>query len=129
MKALQIYSNDNGEPGELLQGDSLDLGVYDISIGMDKMIFLHNPNHNIIADISKWGTENRNSTLIHPDTILPLETVKVHVKVAGLSEEEIDGKEFEEDYVDSFGGHISFDACTISYEDSQRTYGWSDYHE
>jgi len=126
-KPLQVYYDKDGEPGELLKDGNLNLGFYDLSIGMDKSFYIHNPNHNVVCDLSQWGTANANSTLEAPDTILPMETIKVKIKVAALTEEQLEESPPEEDISDTFGGSIVWSACVATYDDKTRIYGWKEY--
>ncbi len=125
-KSLEIYLNDDGVPGEKVTGD-FSVGAYDISVGKNFTIFLHNGNHNLIADISNWGTENPYSTLVKPDTILPMETVKLTIKVPKRSEQEIESNPQPDDFVDSIGGNTTWERVNVTYDDKERIYGWDQY--
>jgi len=126
-RALEVYQNDNGVPGDKITTDILNTGFYDISLGKDTTLFLHNPNHNTVCDISKWGTENPMSILEAPDLILPMETVKIHIKIAPMTEEQIDENPPDEDMKDSFGGGMVWQACNVTVDDKARSYGWDEY--
>ena len=125
-KPLQMFQNENGEPGERFVNGSIDVGLYDISLGKEFLIFLHNPNHNIIADISDLDTENDSSTFHGPKIILPMETVKCSWKIKAVGDKELENiNAFTEDIThDRIAGTVLFQKIELILENGNRPWGW-----
>ena len=144
---LEMYYSVDGKPGrQKLDSETLEMGEYDISLGKEFEFFIRNPNHNLIADISKFDTVKPNTFFYSSsDNILPLETVKCKIKIKAneylkkkiqevdLSVEEevllfcksVQATKEDNNKQDKLEGRITWKEITFVTEDTTRTYGWA----
>lgn len=87
MKELQASLSRNGKTSKLL-----DLGEWDVSLGMERTIYFTNPNTYAKADLRGIKNSDKRVIIYLPDEILPLKTESATVKIAP--------KEFDDDMVE-----------------------------
>jgi len=129
-KPLLFYKSKDGEPTEerVLSGDTKELFTYDISLGTKVEIFLRNPNHNSVCDVSKMFVNDADIEFISQDKIYPLETARCYIEIKPTTEKEVDRlvslDEYTEDKKINIEGKIEWEQLGISWGGSERLYGW-----
>jgi len=102
MKDLQASLSRDGGTSRLL-----DLGEWDISVGLDKTMYLTNPNSHARADLRGLKNNDARLKIELPDEILPLKTVPVKIKIASkqfaTEDEEV---EYFNDILDKLSGKV-----------------------
>lgn len=102
MKELKVSMTRDG-----VAVKALDLGEWDISIGMEKTIYLTNENKYARADLK--GITNRDSRLKIelPDEIGPDKTIPVMIKIAAKDfDDPIEEEIFFKDILDKLSGRV-----------------------
>lgn len=93
-KSLELfYADADGYPGRrITEGDKLNIGEFDVSLGTKFDFFIRNPIHNAIIDISDLHLNGfpTNVSFSAPDEIMPFETVKATVTIKKKELEEFD---------------------------------------
>jgi len=127
IKALQVFKDQDGEPGERILNSTINMGGYDVSLGKEYIFYIHNPHHNILVDISDIHSENNKITFHAPTKILPMETVKCSATIRAETEEELeDISDFHEILnIDSkISGAIQYQTVEVVLEGTSRHWGW-----
>ena len=126
-KPLQLFADDNGEPGQRLDlEEDINMGQLDSSLGKKFTIFIFNSNHNILVDISDLDTENNRTTFHGPKIILPMETVKCSWTVKAKTDAELENiNPFQDDVIhDRLSGAVSYENIELVLEKGSRPWGW-----
>jgi len=87
MRGLEIKEdvNDHAIPYQV-ESESINIGEYDISRGVEHKFWLRNPNSDLIVDISDLSTVNPNSRFNTPVLeIQPLQEVQVSIKIPPIT--------------------------------------------
>ena len=97
--------------GGTIKGSVFDVGEWDVGVGLDKTIYLTNPNPHVKANLK--GIKNKDSRVKVelPDEILPKETEPVRIKIAAQdlnTMSEADEQAFFTDVIDSLTGKIKW---------------------
>ena len=104
MKDLQIMFE---RDGKILKGSAINLGAWDVSIGLDKYFYIHNPNTHAKADLREIKHYDSRLQLSLPNEIMPSDTVKVGVFVPPQKfNTEEDEVQFFQDILDTLKGDI-----------------------
>jgi len=86
---------------------ALDLGDWDISVGMDKTIFLKNPNTYAKADLKGIKNSDKRLNIEMPDEIGPEKTVAIRVKIAGVDfDDPVAEEAYFKDILDKISGRV-----------------------
>ena len=80
MRPLQIKLT---KYGETIIGKAVNLGEWDISVGMSKSIYIHNPNRFAKADLTKLKNKDSRVSINLPDEIQPEQTVEAILSIEG----------------------------------------------
>ena len=102
MKALEVSLTRDG-----VRTNSIDLGDWDISVGLDTTIYITNPNKYARADLK--GMKNKDARLYIdiPDEIGPGKTVPVKVKINGKQfSDAVEEEGHFKDILDKISGRI-----------------------
>jgi len=102
MKELTASLSRNGKTS-----GSLDLGEWDISIGMERTIFLTNHNHHARADLRGIKNSDKRLNVYLPDEIGPDRTVPVRIRIAAKEfDDDIQEEQFFKDVLDKIAGKV-----------------------
>ena len=102
MKELQASLSRNGKTSE-----SLDLGEWDVSLGLERTIYFTNPNSYAKADLRGIKNNDKRVIIYVPDEILPLKTEAVTVKIAAKEfHDDIAEEEFFKKVIDKISGKV-----------------------
>ena len=102
MKDLETSLTKNG-----VKVDSLDLGEWDISLGMEKTIFIRNPNTYARADLRGIKNSDERLNVYLPDYINADTTVPVKVRIPGkMFADAIEEEIYFKDIMDKLSGRI-----------------------
>ena len=86
---------------------SLDLGEWDVSVGLEKTIYLTNPNSYAKADLKGIKNSDTRLNIYLPDEIAPLQTVPVTVRIAAKEfDDDIDEETFFKKIIDTMSGKV-----------------------
>ncbi len=80
MRPLQIKLT---KYGETIIGKAVNLGEWDISVGMSKSIYIHNPNRFAKADLTKLKNKDSRVSINLPDEIQPEQTIEAILSIEG----------------------------------------------
>ncbi len=104
MKKLQARLT---RTGQSVQGTAADLGSWDVSLGLKRTIYLHNPNDYAKANLSKLGNKDGRVKLDMPKEIAPGATEKVDIIIEPqVFESEIEERNFFNDVLDELSGTV-----------------------
>lgn len=95
--------------GRTLQGSAIDLGDWDVAIGLEKSFYFYNPNPHAKAVLSGIKNADSRVRLEMPDEVMPQDTVRIGVSV--LPQEfhsEAEEMRFFEDVLDTLKGQITW---------------------
>ncbi len=95
------------DSGDVIQGTTINLGQWDVELGMKKTFYLRNPNDYAKANMS--GIRHKDSRIIvdMPDEIPPLASVPVKITIPPMKfKDAADEKAFFQDVIDSLYGTI-----------------------
>ena len=97
--------------GGTIPGTVWDFGEWDVGVGLDKTIYLTNPNSYVKANLK--GIKNKDSRVKVelPDEILPNETEPARIKIAAIDLQtmsEVDIEAFFKATIDSLAGKIKW---------------------
>ena len=96
--------------GSIIKGSAIDLGTWDIQKGMERSIFLHNPNTHAKAVLSELKNKDSRLLMDIPDTIMPQQTKEVKLKInAQTFKTDADEKAFFTNLVDQLSGQITWE--------------------
>ena len=102
MKELEASISRDG-----VKTKSLDLGEWDISIGLEKTIYITNPNKYAKADLKALKNKDSRLSVNLPDEILPEETREVLLKIEGqVFESEVDEEKYFTNILDQLSGKV-----------------------
>ena len=102
MKELEASLSRNG-----ISSKSLDLGEWDISIGMEKTIYLTNPNKYAKADLSGLKNKDARLTIDLPSEIGPSKTVPVRIRIAAKQfDDPIQEEKYFKNILDELSGRV-----------------------
>lgn len=93
--------------GKTLMGSAIDLGDWDVSVGLEKSFWFHNPNTHAKAILTGIKHADNRVQLQIPKEIMPQDTVRVGVSV--LPQEfktEADEEKFFQDILDTLKGQV-----------------------
>jgi len=81
IKPLEFLYGENGMT--INQADDLLLGEYDITLGTEVKFYIHNPNENLICNVSQLKATHDNYTFIGPESgfVNPKQTVQVSIRI------------------------------------------------
>ena len=104
MKPLEIKLT---KYGETIRGAAVNLGEWDISVGMEKSIFIKNPNRYAKADLTKLKNKDSRVSINLPDEIAPEQTAEVILSIEGqVFEDEIDEEQYFTNVLDQLSGKV-----------------------
>lgn len=102
MKELQASLTRNG-----ITTDELDLGEWDISLGLEKTIYMTNPNRHARADLRGIKNSDTRLNVYLPDEIAPLTTVPITIRIAAKEFDDDDAEEeFFKKVIDKISGKV-----------------------
>ena len=102
MKELEASLTRDGKASKLL-----DLGEWDISVGLEKTIYITNPNKYARADLKGIKNSDRRLSIDLPDEIGPDKTVPVRIRIAGREFDDPDAEElYFNDILDKLSGRV-----------------------
>ncbi len=107
MKDLEALFSRTGKP---LIGSAMDLGKWDVALGLERTIYLRNPNPHAKAVLIEVGHKDGRVEIDIPKEISPLETAAVKIKIPPTKfESEAEERSFFTDVLDSLSGTISWE--------------------
>jgi len=93
--------------GQAIKGTAADLGSWDVSLGLKRTIYLHNPNDYAKANLSKLGNKDGRVKLNMPNEIAPGATERIEVIIQPqVFETEIEERNFFKDALDELSGTV-----------------------
>ena len=102
MKELQASLTRDGKTSKVL-----DLGEWDISVGLEATMYLTNPNKHARGDLRGLKNYDARLKIELPDEIGPTKTVPVKIKIAAKQfDSEEDEAEFFNDILDKLSGRV-----------------------
>ena len=86
---------------------SLDLGEWDVSVGLEKTIYITNPNSYAKADLKDIKNSDTRLNIYLPDEIGPLQTVPVTIRIAAKEfDDDMDEEEYFTKVMDKMSGKV-----------------------
>ncbi len=102
MKELQASLSRNGASSKVL-----DLGEWDISVGLETTMYLTNPNKHARADLRGLRNYDARLKIDLPDEIGPTKTIPVKIRIAAKVFESVEEEEeFFNDILDKLSGKV-----------------------
>ena len=102
MKELEISISRDG-----VKTKSLDLGEWDISVGLEKTIYLTNQNTYARADLKGLTNYDSRLKIDLPDEIGPAKTVPVKVRIAAKEfDDPLEEEQYFNDILDKLSGKV-----------------------
>ena len=102
MKELEASLSRNGRTSK-----ALDLGDWDISVGMDTIIYLTNPNKHARADLRGIKNSDVRLNIDLPDEIGTDRTVPVRVRIAKKDfDDDVEEERYFKDVLDKLSGKV-----------------------
>ena len=102
MKELEASLTRNGKTAQ-----SLDLGEWDVSLGLERVIYFYNPNSYAKADLRGIKNSDKRVNVYLPDEILPLQTEAVTIRIAAKEfHDDIAEEEFFKKVIDKIAGKV-----------------------
>ena len=104
MRPLQVKLT---KYGESIIGKAVNLGEWDISVGMEKSVFIHNPNKFAKADLSKLKNKDSRVKMNLPDEIQPEQTAEVIISIEGqVFKDDTAEEEYFTNVLDQLSGKV-----------------------
>ena len=104
MKPLQIKLT---KYGDTIIGKAVNLGEWDISVGMEKSIYIHNPNKYAKADLTKLKNKDSRVRINLPDEIHPGQTAEVLLSIEGqVFKDDTEEEEYFTNVLDQLSGKV-----------------------
>ena len=104
MKNLEaMLSQDSGK----IEGSAINFGKWDIALGMNRTIWLRNPNTYVKANLRHLRHKDSRLNISLPDEILPGETAAVDIRIPPMTfSDDKEEEAFFNDVLDSISGKI-----------------------
>lgn len=104
MKDLQVMlSRQSG----VVQGSAVNLGKWDVSDGIQKTVYLHNPNSYVKANLRNLKNKDARVHMSIPDEVMPGETEPVDINISPMKfNDDREEEAFFNDVLDSISGKI-----------------------
>jgi len=104
MKPLQIKLT---KYGDTIIGKAVNLGEWDISVGMEKSIYIHNPNKYAKADLTKLKNKDSRVRINLPDEIQAGQTAEVLLSIEGqVFKDDTEEEEYFTNVLDQLSGKV-----------------------
>ena len=102
MKDLILSLSRNG-----VSTKSLDLGDWDITVGLNRTVYMTNPNTYAKADLKGLKNSDNRLKINLPDEIGPGKTIEVGIKIAGKEfDEDIEEEHYFKNILDKLSGRV-----------------------